>query len=183
MHEDSDYSLDASMINNITEYKAATYPVSNYWKGGSTSGVKPANSVGGTHTTKPNSSYNTSYYNNTKSQLISKIHEYSNSYSLSSLKIQALFGAFLDFFEEEVISKDTKYANDLDDMQDILSNLLVQVDSSFHLIEDQFADVLKNESIADTQDGVDPIEEAMSRDVPTDEYDYSTHSYTPNFNN
>ena len=169
LHPDSDYSIPESQIANITEYKY-TPPVVGGYKydyGKYDSYKKPVNN---TINSKPN---NSPYYGGIalKSTLISKIHAFSTMYTLSSLKVQELLTAFLDYFEDEILTKDTVYSTDLKDMESILDNMLVQADSSFDLVLDQFN--LKNKD----QDALQlSTQELDDQDIN----DYALQSYTPN---
>ena len=92
-------------------------------------------------------------------------------YTLSSLKVQELLTAFLDYFEDEILTKDTVYSTDLKDMESILDNMLVQADSSFDLVLDQFN--LKDKD----QDALQlSTQELDDQDIN----DYALQSYTPN---
>lgn len=134
LHEDSDYSVSEEQIANITENKFTT-PV---YKNGSYSGYsKPYNSGSNSNTVNRTTNYG---YNATKSTLITKIHNYSTLFTFSSLKAQELLTAFLDYFEEETLSKDTKYANDLEQINPIMDNMGMQFNATFDLISDHFGE-------------------------------------------
>ena len=133
LHPDSDYSIPASQLANVTEYKpaAASYYNTNnsFYKPGAY--VPPAKTAATTH--KPATSGN-NYYNSNRQQLINKLNDYSKSYSLSSIKLQDIFMTFLDFVEEESLSLTTTYSKDLDDMSDCVDNICVQVEQSLQNI-------------------------------------------------
>ncbi len=133
LHADSDYSIPEEQLLNIVEQKYATPAWQNYYQGNKK--TLPATKTGS------NSSYtgNGHYYANTaKTKLIATIHSFATSFSLSSLKIDKLLVDFLEFFEEETLSKDTMYATDTKDLPEVLTNMEMQISATFDLILDQF---------------------------------------------
>lgn len=97
------------------------------------------------------------YYNNSKISLISKINTYATSYTLSSVKIQELLTAFLDFFDEEAFNKDVVYSTDLDAMSDILDNMHVQFGASFDSLLTEY-------NLLPDVSNIDPFEEKAGFD-------------------
>lgn len=172
LHENSDYSVSPEMINNITEYKYVA-PVNNWNKSYNAGGYNNANKS----TTKPATAVGGNYYGygNLKSALITKLHTYDTSYSLSSTKTQELCLAFLDFLEDSALSKDVTYATDLAEMDDILNNVSIQFDATFDLILDQFG--LKHE---EKEADLNPLTTAEKDFEDVD--NFALQSYNPNFN-
>lgn len=172
LHEDSDYSVSPEMINNITEYKYVT-PV-NTWNKNYNTGY---NNTANKSTTKPATSGGNYYgYNNLKSTLITKLHTYDTSYSLSSTKIQEICLAFLDFLEDATLNKDTTYSSDLNAMAEILNNITIQYDATFDLILDQFNLPNLDQTAADSN----PLTTTEKDNEAVD--NYALQSYTPNWN-
>lgn len=172
LHEDSDYSVSPEMINNITEYKYVT-PV-NTWNKNYNTGY---NNTANKSTTKTTTSGGNYYgYNNLKSTLISKLHTYDTSYSLSSTKIQEICLAFLDFLEDSTLNKDTTYSSDLNAMAEILNNITIQYDATFDLILDQFNLPNLDQTAADSN----PL--TTTEKDEEDVGNYALQSYTPNWN-
>ena len=160
------------MINNITEYKYVA-PV-NKWTNSYNNGY---NSNANKSNTKPATTHGNYYgYNNLKTTLINKLHTYDTSYSLSSTKIQELCIAFLDFLEEETLTKDTVYSTDLNEMGDILNNVTIQFDATFDLILDQFGLVVEESKAADLN-----LLATTEKDI-NDVDDYALQSYNPTWN-
>lgn len=184
LHEDSDYSIPVEQLANVTErkYTPPAYNYNNYYNNYNkpATGVKPATTVGGTKH-KPAGNY----YNSSKQTLINKINSYATAYSLSSLGIQDVCIAFLDFLEEEALLKQTTYSTDLQEMGDCTDNILTQFEATFHTIMIEHGLEVEDDSDEEPKANAGAEEATESQtSVEKDEQDvtdFALQQFTPNF--
>lgn len=117
LHEDSDYSIPANAMSQVSEYRytppvyggyQSTYP--NVYPG-------YGNTKGKGNTTTPSNKKNTPVYTGlseevkAKNRLITDINSYLTLTTVSTARLQALFTCFLEFVEHSTLAKDTSYVD------------------------------------------------------------------------
>lgn len=156
LHEHSDYTISEALKENIQKHVYTTTPITDYGSYGNkkTTGVAPKPA-----TTTPAKPVTPSYYNQPQQVLQRAISSYFSSYSLSSMKIQELVTAFIDYLDDEAFKKDVTYSQDLEHMEEVLGNLLSEMGKLFDDILDTY-DLRENKK-EEAQEAIaseDPLE-------------------------
>lgn len=179
LHETSDYSVPEDAFEKITEYRytapaASTYAGGynygyddDYYRGtpvGTGTANKSGSKKGSKHAVTP--SYQTDSYK-AKTKLLAAVNTYFSVYNLSQVHIQALFSAFIEFFEEETLSKNTSSAT-----QPEFSALFAAIDTDVSaslavLLETLFDEFEDDLPLQETSLTVVPDENEKNRGVDT----------------
>lgn len=186
LKEDSDYSIPENAFEKITEYRYTTpapvvggapyygYDYDDYYSNTRPTNkqAKSAAKKGNSATTTP--SYQTASYK-AKTKLLAAVNTYFSVYNLSQVHIQSLFNSFIEFFEEETLTKNTSSSTpeeftalfaSLD--TDMSASLAVLLETLFDELDDPVSTTLsvvpdENEK----NSGVDTIDSVNLTEVST----------------